>query len=136
LFLADAPTLTITGFTPYSALETQFTLPSCFFSVCGISIDTGTGSLAVPGEDLPFEIGNMTINNSGEPACQTPPCNGPGEIVLFEGQYTDTNFNNHPVTTPQTIVVAAPAPEPGTGPLLVVGIGGLVAVRTRRLRVT
>ena len=74
----------------------------------------------------------MTISNSG---------NGPGDITLAVeiGQhttpiYTDTNFNNHTVTYPQTIAVAAPVPEPGTLLLLGVGVGGLMAVRARRKR--
>jgi hypothetical protein len=129
--------LTITGFTPYAAFETQFTLPSCFFFVCGISINTGTGSPAVPGEDLPFQIGTMTINNSGKPPCQTPPCNGPGEIVLGLGgnpEYSDTNFNLHAITGEQIIAVTAQVPEPGTLLLHGIGLGGL-AVGGRRSRV-
>jgi hypothetical protein len=52
----------------------------------------------------------------------------------FNAHYTDTNFNNNPITTSQTIAVAAP--EPDTVLLLGVGLGGLVAVRARRPRAT
>jgi hypothetical protein len=122
-FLADE-SLTITGFTAHSAIETQFTYPTCISIFCGVSINTGFGSLTVPGEDLPFEIGTMTINNNG---------NGPGHVILVGAQYTDTNFNNYSLTpAPQTTAVAAP--EPGTLLLIGVGVGGLVAVRSRRKR--
>ncbi|HKE11501.1 MAG TPA: PEP-CTERM sorting domain-containing protein [Myxococcota bacterium] len=87
---------------------------------------TAVSGDSINGNSVPFEIGTVTVVNSGA---------GAGDITLWTGDYLASDLITIvPATAPQ--ILAQVIPESGTLVLMGVGLGGLaVAVRAHRQRV-
>src|SRR5215472_13935791 len=117
--------------TAFTANATNGTTANLCLTATGCAGGVGFQELsfisgATAGNATPFEIGVLTIASPVTPLV--------GDVTLFTGDYTGSDFLLHQATAPQ--VLAGIIPEPGTLVLSGVGMGGLAAaVRARRQRV-
>src|SRR5215469_8174681 len=130
-FIYAHGSLTMTAFTEDAANGTTASLclnvAGCSGTVkLGFQEFTAVSGDSINGNSVPFEIGTVTVVNSGA---------GAGDITLWTGDYLASDLITIvPATAPQ--ILAQVIPEPGTLVLMGVGLGGLaVAVRAHRQRV-
>ena len=119
----------------------------------GVAYGSGSQSLYINGAQVASGVATGTINNRYADMtmgvklndAQTAPANDPGwlngyldDVAFFDNKLTATEMMSvytSGSTTGGSIADAYAVPEPGSGALLILGIGGLMALRrTRRSR--